>query len=111
MLRLWSQHGVKVRTGDPLCASVFNKKGVSFDVLSCLVKELGADVNQRDEYGQTALTSAVCLGKHDTVRFVVEELGADVDTGNNSGNTPLHLAILIHASLSMVRILIKNGSC
>jgi hypothetical protein len=42
-LRQWGHHDVRVRTGEPLSAAVWNE--VSFDVLFCLVKELLADVN------------------------------------------------------------------
>jgi hypothetical protein len=89
-LRRWIRQGVRVRTHELLRQAVYN--GASFDVLSCLVKELSADVNGRDKDGWTALTLAVYLDHHDTVHYLVEVLGADVNIRNKLGQTPLYLA-------------------
>jgi hypothetical protein len=42
-LQEWGRDGVRVTSGEPLCQAAFHE--VSFDILSCLVNELGADVN------------------------------------------------------------------
>jgi ankyrin repeat protein len=63
---------------EPLIKAVHSE--ATFAMISYLVKELGADVNQRTgERGCTALTLAAFPGHHETVRYLVEELGADVD--------------------------------
>lgn len=76
-LRRYSRLRVRLRMAAPLYHAVCT--GAVFDVLFCLVKELGADVNERGENGLTVLTAAAGLGHHDTVRYLVEELGADVN--------------------------------
>ena len=54
----------------------------------------GADVNQRDENGETALhlTKGVYNPSADTLKLLIEA-GADVNAKNPSGSTPLHQAI------------------
>jgi ankyrin repeat protein len=106
-LRQWGEQGVWARTAVPLSQAVHN--GGSIDVLSCLVKELGADVNQRDELGWTALTSAAVLGHHNVVRSLIEELGADVNIPYQEGETPLHMAAA-EGHLSVVRDLLQLGA-
>jgi ankyrin repeat protein len=82
-LRRWGYQNVRVKTAETLLQAVSN--GASFEVLSCLVRELGADVNRRDDHGCTALAVAAYLGYHDTVRYLVEDLGADVNITDNDG--------------------------
>jgi hypothetical protein len=48
-------------------------------MMRCLVKELGADINQAKDNGNTALNYAVIKGTLHMVRFLVRELGADVN--------------------------------
>jgi hypothetical protein len=42
-LRRWGRQGVRVKSADFLIDAMFAE--VSLDILRCLVKELGADVN------------------------------------------------------------------
>jgi hypothetical protein len=107
LLRWWGQQGVQVRTAKPLVQSV--ESGVSFDVLKCLVKDLGADVNQRDERGGTALMVAVLWGRVDSLRYIVEELRADVNLPDYLGHTPLRIAAS-KCNLDAVRCLLKLGA-
>jgi ankyrin repeat protein len=65
-------------------------KEYSFDILSCLVKELGVDVNYRRMRGLTVLHGASFWGYHDTIHYLVEELGADFDIPDDDGETPLY---------------------
>jgi hypothetical protein len=74
-----------------------------------LVKELGADVNQQDDQGWTALTAAAYLGYHDTGRYLVEELGADVNVPNWISQMPLFLAAA-KGHLAVVRVLLSLGA-
>jgi hypothetical protein len=106
-LQHWGRQGVRVRTGIPLFWAVYNR--ASLDVLFCLVKELGADINHRYENGITALSAAAEFGHHDTARYLVEELGADVDSRDNLGRTPLYLAAS-HGRLAVVRVLLHLGA-
>ena len=91
-------------TAEPLSRAVCSKAPA--DVLYCLVKELGADVNRRNKEDWTALQAAAALDHHDTARFLVEELGADVNVANNGGQTPLWIAAS-QGHLEVVRLLLK----
>jgi ankyrin repeat protein len=93
-----------LETADTLLQAVSN--GASFEVLSCLVKELGVDVNRRDDHGCTALAIAAFFGYHDTVRYLVEELGANVNIRDNGGRAPLSMGAG-HGHLDVVRVLLK----
>jgi hypothetical protein len=42
-LQRWGQQGVRARTADPLCLAV--QKEASFNILKCLVNELGSNVD------------------------------------------------------------------
>jgi ankyrin repeat protein len=82
-LRRWGRQGVRARTAEPLLHAVCD--GASFEVLSCSVNELGADVNEVGEKKFSALGMAASLGHDDTVRYLVEELGADVNSPDKLG--------------------------
>ena len=58
------------------------------DVARCLVKELGAAVNQADNTGVTPLIEAAVGGHLDVVRCLVTDLGAVVDQACNDGVLP-----------------------
>jgi hypothetical protein len=106
-LRRWGRQSVRVETAEPLCLSVYG--GASFNIISCLVKELGADVNQQDESGSTALTAATFRDNHELVRNLVEELGADPNNPNQLGYASLYLAAS-QGYLAVVRILLQLGA-
>jgi hypothetical protein len=71
-LRLWNRQGVRITRAGHLINAVRVKAPLK--VLCCLVKEIGADVNQRGKNGVTALTMAAFLGLDVTTRYLVEEL-------------------------------------
>ena len=50
----------------------------------------GANINGRDEKGDTPLTNAAWLGSPNMVEFLVKQ-GADIAARTNSGNTPFLL--------------------
>jgi hypothetical protein len=52
-LQLWSQQGVQVKSVEPLIQAVFGY--ASLEIIRCLVKDLGADVNWARSNGGTAL--------------------------------------------------------
>jgi hypothetical protein len=80
-------------------------------VSACLVKELGADINQARYDGATPLLMAVQshMDGYATldVRVIVKELGADINLATKFGITPLYLAAQ-NGSLSAVRCLVKE---
>ncbi len=62
-------------------------------------------VNEKDEYGFTALHGLAEEEHYDIVRFLIEH-GADVNAQNEDGITPLHLA----AWPEMAGLLIASGA-
>ena len=65
----------------------------------------GADVNARDQYGNTPLHYAAGNGRDKIARLLIQN-GADVDARNNEGNTPLHRAW----SAEVATLLIQKGA-
>jgi ankyrin repeat protein len=56
-----------------------------------LVEDLGADVNQRDHEGNTALHNAATRGDNDMINYLVSK-GADVKAVNRAGQTTVDMA-------------------
>jgi ankyrin repeat protein len=79
----------------------------SLDVTRCLVKDLGADVDQIcGPEGVTALHVAAAKGLLDLATCLVMELGANVNAGNRDGCTALWNAAR-YGRLDLVRELLK----
>ena len=70
--------------------------------------ENGADIEAKNDNGNTPLISASAIG-HDIVKFLIEN-GADIEAKNNDGNTPLIRASVYHGCVEIVKILIENGA-
>ena len=71
--------------------------------------ELGADINYRDEDGNTLLHYAAASCHPEVVQFLIEK-GLSVDARNNSQATPLCVAAKETSSLKIVKILVEAGS-
>jgi ankyrin repeat protein len=74
----------------PLHYAVSEMVSYNSDVIKCLV-ELGADMHQGNECGETALHLAVENGKLEILKYF-EERGANFDFQNENGCTLLHCA-------------------
>lgn len=83
-----------------------------------LALELGGKVDQRDDYGNTALIGATWEGFDNVIQFLLES-GADVNIRNSNGDTPLLIAegrahrrtgINGNAGPSTVALLKKSGA-
>lgn len=73
-----------------------------------LLLEMGVDVNQRDEYGETVLFDAACNGSAAMVKLLIE-YGADVNVRNIDGSTPLFDAS-IGDNLAAMKLLVDAGA-
>jgi hypothetical protein len=103
----YARQGVRVVTGEPLCSSV---QGGLIEVVCCVVKELGADVNQTDKRGYTPLGIAAYHGNVEMVRCLVTDLGADVNHADNrESHTPLMTAAL-RAHTNVLKVLAELGA-
>lgn len=69
--------------------------------------EQGANINQKDIYGNTALNSII-LRKPEIVKLFMDN-GADIFTKNNDLLTPLHTAASYHDTLYSIHILVEKG--
>lgn len=79
----------------------------SFKELRRLVAE-GADIDARDEYGQTALMLAAVEGHAHVVEWLVEH-GAALDHTAKYGLSALMLAV-VNGRVDVVRILVRRGA-
>jgi ankyrin repeat protein len=82
-------------------------------VVRYLVKELGADVDQANDYGFTSLHIAVKEGVLAMMRVLVKECHADVNKAVNKaeqeGSTHLLFAVW-RGSLAIVQCLVEFGA-
>jgi ankyrin repeat protein len=76
------------------------------DMARCLVKELGANVEDRFE-GYSPLHAAVQMGHVAMMLCLVRELGANVNQATQGGSHYLHIAAH-HARLDVMRCLVKE---
>ena len=83
-----------------------SEHGVAAKVKDLAAK--GINVNEKDEYGSTALFYAVKNNKSDCVKVLVEN-GADANIRNIDGDIPLTIASN-DGSTDIVKILLNNGA-
>jgi ankyrin repeat protein len=69
----------------------------------------GADIDGRDEKGNTALANAAAVGYLPTVRFLLAH-GAHIDLKNRHGQTALMLAAFRTGTADTVQYLLANGA-
>ncbi|XP_075929907.1 uncharacterized protein LOC116951612 isoform X2 [Petromyzon marinus] len=67
----------------------------------------GANVNTKDQYGQTALHTVAQAGHLDAARFLVER-GARVGEPDTNGRTPLHVAATLDHP-NVIDFFVKHG--
>jgi hypothetical protein len=113
-LQEWGRQGVCVRTVTPLIfAATF---GGFPEVLRCLVRELGADVNQATVRGvnramRTGDTPLIAAAQSDNLAAVqcLLQLGADVNGGTEHVGAALFFAAA-KGNLAVVRCLVEAGA-
>jgi hypothetical protein len=84
-LRRWARHGIRVTSPVPLFMTVWHGK---YEVVQCLVEELGADVNLSDGKNYMPLGVASDMGNLRMVQYLVKELGADANRRDTDSCTP-----------------------
>ena len=106
-LRRWGKQGIRVASAWPLIQLAL--KAAPPDVLRCLIKDLGADVNGAREDGYTPLLAASFAGQWHVVRCLVKEFGGDVNRPGKNGVTILMIASA-EKNAEMVKWLVKAGA-
>jgi len=96
---------MKSKMPDKLSNALFHT--FSPQVMRYLIS-LGADVNHRNEIGDTPIYEAVRFPIFETTKFLIEH-GADVNVKNENGWTPLLIAVYEGES-DMVELLLSNGA-
>merc|ERR1719329_313796 len=79
----------------------------ALDIMRLLLEQ-GANVNQRNTSGNTALMEAASMGALDIMRLLIEN-GANVNQENTRGNTALMQAVSMGA-LNIVCLLVEQGA-
>ena len=72
--------------------------------------ELGADVNARDQYGNTPLLCVAVLNQDPRVLEILIDAGADVNAGDKTGQTAFYLAASFNKNPAVVTVLIEAGA-
>ncbi len=79
------------------------------DEIAKLLIQKGANVNARDEFGSTALLSAVYFDNNKEIIELLLNKGADVNAVNKWGNTPLTYASA-YSNKEVIEFLIRKGA-
>jgi Zn-dependent protease with chaperone function len=78
------------------------------ELLQQLVAD-GADIDEKDSEGFTALQYAVNWGDTETTEWLIQN-GADVNTADNWGSTPLINAVYNGTGIEIIELLLQNGA-
>lgn len=104
ILKLLLEHGLEAKSGLLRLAALLGTPEMMEAILNA-----GADINERDESGQTPLHHAITTdGTVDNVRFLLEH-GADINARNEDGVTPLMLARYLGCD-AVADLLIQYGA-
>ncbi|MEO8218721.1 MAG: ankyrin repeat domain-containing protein [Acidobacteriota bacterium] len=103
-VKLFLEAGMAVDAADALRLAISQKHG---SVVKILIAE-GANVNARDEYGQSILMTASDTGSAELVKLLVDAK-ADVNIGNEYKITPLSSAAE-QGHLDIVQLLLASGA-
>ncbi|TMW64309.1 hypothetical protein Poli38472_012931 [Pythium oligandrum] len=87
---------------------MYATKGNHLDVVTYLVDECHASINEQNEMGMTPLYVACQDGHEDIARFLISR-GADLDRSNRTKHAPIHEAVA-GGFLSIVSLLLDSGA-
>lgn len=90
LLKRFGRRGHYIHSPDPLCDAAQDS---NIELMKCLVKFLGAKVNEPGCHGWTPLQIAAMNNDLKTTRCLVEELDARVEQVMYTGNNALETAI------------------
>ncbi|CEJ87492.1 hypothetical protein VHEMI04432 [[Torrubiella] hemipterigena] len=97
---------------DPSSEDNYNNTPMHWTVANCSISRLladyGADVNAKNNVGQSTLLWSALAGRMDVVEILIE-LGADVNQGDNNGFTALHAAAFTGHE-PMTHLLLRTGA-
>ena len=107
------RHGADINQKDkygntPLHYSSFVFTMEDMKIIMALIK-LGADVNIKNNSGETALYTAVWDCSYEVVKAFIDA-GADVNVKNNRGETPLSCAVKYKAKGKIIDLLLAYGA-
>jgi ankyrin repeat protein len=91
----------------PDCINEQRRSAARSDCIRILITH-GADLNSRNNRGQTPLHDAVLNGEPTSAELLLQR-GADANSQDDAGRTPLHLAVL-KGGLSCAEILSQYGA-
>ena len=82
----------------------------SYSIIELLIKK-GADINKKNEIGETPLIFGLKRGKfsYETIKLLIEK-GADINAKDQDGRTPLMTALFERASDEIIKLLIEKGA-
>eukprot|EP01023_Acetabularia_acetabulum_P022148 TRINITY_DN2187_c0_g1_i1.p1 TRINITY_DN2187_c0_g1~~TRINITY_DN2187_c0_g1_i1.p1 ORF type:complete len:181 (-),score=44.03 TRINITY_DN2187_c0_g1_i1:267-809(-) len=82
------------------------QRGLGRAIMQMIEKNIDFDINQRDQYGRTALHWSSEVGHIDATEVLVD-LGSDLFAVENSGRTAIHLAAR-HGNAQMLRSILEG---
>jgi ankyrin repeat protein len=105
LVELGADVNVKNKYGDTALIATIDRTSIDKDIVKLLIDN-GANVNDTDRDGFTALMHAAKKGDKDIVQLLLEN-GADTNIESNNGKTALSLA-LHNKHEDMVEFILQN---
>lgn len=88
----------KLSSGDKNAADTFR-----------LLKQSGADINDKHPGGMTILSTTIHDGDFDVAEFLIKQ-NADINACNDDGSTPLIQSLIGNKNIKFLRFMIENGA-